>query len=114
MNCYQLTADSYSKVLERDRSKMAAEDIKNTEDSIRVLECLATFSGDDKYRAFDSSMFNDILKGYCLKAMDEFIEDGEDEEQKAAEILRNKIGGKMHSLLDRMSSHEAESYYMEH
>ena len=114
MNGYQLTADSYSKVLERDRSKMGADDIKSMEDNIRVLECLATFSGDDKYIAFNSSMFNDILQGYCLKAIDEFIEDGEDEERKAAEILRNKISGKFHSLLDRMTASEAEAYYMEH
>ena len=111
---YQLTADSYKNILERDRNNMTAEEIEDIEANIRVFDLLASFSEDDKYIIFDAALFNDILRGYCLKAMDEFLESDDDEIREAAEVLRSKLQGKISSLLDRMDAHDAERYYFEH
>ena len=114
MNGYKIQADSYRAVLERDRSNLSEESIKDMERSIRVFDVLADFEQEDKYKAFDSSMFNDIFKGYVQIIIDELCEADEDEIKKAAEEIRSLITGKASSVLDRINAKEAESYYMTH
>ncbi len=114
MKGYKLNADAYEKVLEKERNNMDVNEIKDFEEKIKLYNTLADFSEEDKFRAFDSSMFNSILKGYATKAMDSFIENGSDEEKQAAEILRTKIQGKIEALLDTVSAKDAEHYYMDH
>ena len=114
MNGYQIQADAYRTILERDRSKMSEDTIKNMEGSIRVFELLASFKDGDKYAAFDSSMFNDIFKGYIQLIIDELCEDEDESVQDAAKQLKTRIQGKAYSVLDRITAKEAEAYYMEH
>lgn len=45
------------------------------EKSAKVMECLANFDEKDKFTAFDSSMFNDIVRGYMLKAIQGYNDD---------------------------------------
>lgn len=114
MNSYKMQAETFQQILDRDRKDMEVYAIKDLMEKITLYNKLATFSEEDKFRAFDSGMFNAILKGYATKAMDSFIESGSDEEKQAAEILRTKIQGKMEALLDAVSAKVAEQYYMDH
>ena len=112
MNGYEMMADSYRKVLESDRERMTAEDIKDTERKIRIFEILAEFEPEDKYIAFDSSMFNDIFKGYVKKIIDELCDDEEEDIQKAAQKILGRVYGKSEAILDRVNAKEAEAYYL--
>ena len=114
MNSYKMQANSYRAVLDRDRNKLSDESIKDMERSIRIFDTLADFEEEDKYTAFDSSMFNDIFKGYVQIIMDELCDDEEENIKEAAETLRSRISGKAYSVLDRISAKEAESYYINH
>lgn len=114
MNGYKMQADSYRMVLDRDRDTMEPDVIETMERNIRVFEILADFEPHDKYVAFDSSMFNDIFKGYVQKIIDELCEDDEDDVMEAAQKIRSRVTGKATAILDRMNAREAESYYMEH
>lgn len=112
MNGYEMTADSYRQVLDRDRSHMTEDEIENMERSIRVFDILAKFEPEDKYVAFDSSMFNDIFKGYVKKIIDELCDDEEGDIQKAAQKILGRVYGKSSAILDRMNAKEAEAYYL--
>ena len=112
MNGYKMTADSYKEVLQRDREKMSDDAIINMERSIRVLEMLAEFEPEDKYVAFDSSMFNDIFKGYVKKIIDELCDDEDEDIQKAAQKILGRVYGKSTAILDRTKAREAEEYYL--
>lgn len=114
MNGYELQADAYRTALERGRSNMSADAITDMEDSIRIFEQLASFKDGDKYTAFDSSMFNDIFKGYVQIIIDELCEDEDEDIQDAAKQLKGRIQGKAYSVLDRITAKEAEAYYMGH
>ncbi|SDB68385.1 hypothetical protein [Butyrivibrio sp. INlla16] len=114
MNWYKEQADTLQRILDRDRNDMEVYAIKDLMEKISLYKTLSKFSEEDKFRAFDSGMFNAILKGYAIKAMDSFSESGTDEEKEAAEILRAKIQGKLDSLLDLMPAKAAEQYYMDH
>ncbi len=113
MNGYKMTADGYREVLKHDRVKMSEDSIENMERNIRVFEILAEFEPDDKYIAFDSSMFNDIFKGYVKKIIDELCDDEEEDIRKAAQKILGRVYGKSSAILDRMNAREAEQYYLE-
>ena len=65
MNGYEMMADSY-KILE----KQGKIDKESAEKEIRIFEFLATCDEDDICRLVQSAAFNDIIKGYCKKAME--------------------------------------------
>lgn len=114
MNGYKMQADSYRTVLDRDRSKLPEESIKEMENRIRIFDFLSDFESDDKYTAFDSGMFNDIFKGYVQIIIDELCDAEEEDIKNAAEKIRSLVTGKSYSVLDRINAKEAESYYMNH
>ena len=114
MNGYQLQADSYRAVLERDRAAMSPDAIEDMERNIKLFELLATFEPDDRYIAFDSSMFNDVFKGYVQKIIDELCDDEDEETREAAQKIRSRVLGKASAILDRIGAREAENYYMTH
>ena len=114
MNGYQLQAESYRAVLERDRATMSPDTIEDMERNIKIFELLASFQPEDRYIAFDSSMFNDIYKGYVQKVIDEICEDEDEETREAAQKIRSRVLGKTAAILDRMEAREAENYYMTH
>lgn len=109
MNGYQVQAESYRQVLDRDRNNMDPTDVTDMENKIRVFEQLAKAEPDDKYIMFDSSMFNDIYKGYVEKIIDELCE--EEDTEEAAKQIRDRVTGKASAILDRMGAREAEEYY---
>lgn len=114
MNGYKMQAESYRAVLDRDRENLSEESIKDMESSIRVFDRLADFEPEDKYKAFDSTMFNDIFKGYVQIIIDELCEDEDEDISHAAEKIRSRVSGKAYSVLDRTNAREAENYYMTH
>ena len=107
MNGYLLLAESYEKIL----GNASPEDDKALiQKKINVLKTLATFDEEDKYIAFDSSMFNDIFKGYIKMMMDELKADEDEDISKAAGVLASRMNGKASAILDRVSAKQAEDY----
>ena len=116
MNGYEQMAESYRRVMERDRSMMDEEAIKNLEDKARVFDVLSQFQGDDKYTAFDSSMFNDIFKGYIeliiAQLKEKYKNDTDEQKTKALELLESDLKGMSLAILDRFSAKDAEEQYL--
>ena len=112
MNGYQLMADSYKKMLEEKRYSEGVVNVTEMERKIRVLELLAKFEPDDKYFAFESSMFNDIYKGYVSIAIDNIIKNGTDAEKKSAETIRDVLLNEARLVLEEVSAKDAEKYYI--
>ena len=112
MNGYQLMADGYKKMLEEKRYSEGVLNITEMERKIRVLELLAQFRPDDKYFAFESSMFNDIYKGYVSIAIDNIIKNGTDAEKKSAETIRDVLLNEARLVLEEVSAKDAEKYYI--
>lgn len=98
LNGYTMLADSYKKMLETAEPSDNKIDIY---EHIKVLEFLGTCNDSEINKLFDSSALNDIVKGYCKKAMqnkgvdDEIINDVIRElgclfsEKTAKDILKN-------------------------
>lgn len=97
MNGYKMLAENNSAMLERIDSDEEREKIKS---KIKVYELLAQFDKEDKYTAFDSSMFNDIFKGYV-----EILTENLPEEYK------QQVRDKSHVILEEVSAKEAEAKY---
>lgn len=85
---------------------LTQEEKVNILGEIRVYNLLSKLSGIDKYIAFDSGIFNDILKGYI-----ECIIDVEDINLTLEQ--KNKLRLLTHYALDEISSKEAEDKYYE-
>ena len=112
MDGYTMTANALRHFLERDN--LSPEERDRAEAKIRVYDTLSGFTEEDKYTAFDSSMFNSIFMGYVTKIMDQIAAyDDEDITQEAAQHLRNRVINKARSMLDSMDAKSAEAYYYE-
>lgn len=103
MNGYQMTANIYKDFLERE--KPTGETLENIKRTIAALEIMASTDRATQYELFNSSGFNDIVKGYVAMALDHSGIDNE----KRAEILQE-----VHYLFDTVTAEQAERYYMEH
>lgn len=101
MNGYQMTADAYKKLLEKEPAENT-ETIARMKCTINALEYLAGADDQTIYELFDSSAFNDIVKGYVKLAL---ANTGTDEEQAKA------IMQELRFLFDTKGAAEAESYY---
>ena len=66
MNGYQMTADSYRTLLEREKDI----DRASIESKIKALDFLATATEEERLELFNSSAFNDLVKGYFKMAFD--------------------------------------------
>lgn len=78
MNGYELLASSYRLLLKRGE---IAED--EAAKKIRVYDFLATCDKEDIYTLVDSSAFNDIIKIFCKKA----LENSSVNKQSAKEVI---------------------------
>lgn len=96
MNGYEMMADSY-KILE----KQGKIDKESAEKEIRIFEFLATCDEDDICRLVRSAAFNDIVKGYCKKAMDS----AEIDEQ-----AQNTVIGELKWLFDTADVKDVKNY----
>ena len=103
MNGYKMLADSYRQVLEGDGSQ--GIDKAAVEKKIKVLDFLATCDAEEIQELFNSSAFNDIVRGYFLMAMQNM----DLEEEKISQIIQN-----LKNLFDMVTAGEAEKYYNNH
>lgn len=98
-------------MLEQERKNLSQEEIASFERDIEIYMMLSKLQPGDKYRMFDSSMFNDILKGYVKITADILIENAKDKDE--LEICREygeQFIKTISNLLDVHSSEEAEYY----
>lgn len=65
MNGYELLASSYRSLLER--GEITEEEATK---KIRIFDFLTTCDKEDIYTLVDSSAFNDIIKIFCKKALE--------------------------------------------
>lgn len=101
MNGYQITADSYRTLLQTE----PGIDRAKTEQKIKALDFLASCSKEERLELFNSSAFNDVVKGYVLLALDNLKTDPEQ---------RKAIINEVAYLFDIKSADEAEQYYYNH
>ena len=103
-NGYQIAADGYKQYLEKhpDAPQEVAESMKK---DIKVLSFLSECDKEEKHKLFNSSAFNDVLKGYVLKAADNLNYSKEKRQELINEVAY---------LLDVMDANESEHYYLEH
>ena len=67
MNGYEFTIAGYKQVLESDRKDIDREYIKA---EIKALEPFAERTEQEIIKMFDTGAFNEVLKAYCRKAME--------------------------------------------
>ena len=103
MNGYKMTADSYRTYLQRDNPQGEAR--ADMERKIKALDIMADTDRATQYELFNSSGFNDIAKGYFLKALYNI---GVDEETRKAAMREIRL------LFDEMTADQAEAFYMDH
>lgn len=101
MNGYQITADSYRTLLQTEPDIDRAK----TEQKIKALDFLASCSKEERLELFNSSAFNDVVKGYVLLALDNLKTDPEQ---------RKAIINEVAYLFDIKRADEAEQYYYDH
>lgn len=101
MNGYQITADSYRTLLQTDKDIDRAK----TEQKIKALDFLASCSKEERLELFNSSAFNDVVKGYVLLALDNLKTD-----PKQRKAIINEVA----YLFDIKTADEAEQYYYDH
>jgi len=98
MNGYKITADAYRSFL--DDPTADKDSLKAT---IKALDFLSTCDKATIYALFDSSAFNDIVKGYVEMIADEG--EGFTDEQRS--YIKRHISG----LFDERGAAKAEAYY---
>lgn len=103
MNGYQMHAQAYQKLLQREGLTDAER--KDIESKIKVLSCMADLSEDERLKMFDTTAWNDVLKGYVKYAADV---------AKLPEKYRDALMQGIDSGLDTMNAERAERYYSEH
>ena len=101
MNGYKALADVYKDGIE-DLPEETREKVLH---KIKALDFLATACKEDIYALFDSSAFNDIVRGYLSRAINITEIDPED---------GKKLREELHYLFDDMTAEEAEDYYRTH
>lgn len=101
MNGYQMTADSYRTLLEREQDI----DRASIESKIKALDFLATCSKEERLELFNSSAFNDVVKGYLKMACNNM--ELEDE-------VRQGLLNELRYLFDTVTAEQAEDYYNNH
>ena len=101
MNGYQMTADSYRTLLEREQNI----DRASIERKIKALDFLATCTKEERLELFNSSAFNDVVKGYLKMACNNM--ELEDE-------TRQGLLNELRYLFDTVTADQAEDYYSNH
>lgn len=101
MNGYKMTADAYREFLNDPSADQEAIKTK-----IKALDFLATCDKATICALFDSSAFNDIVKGYVAMIADD-AKDLTDEQ-------RSYIKGHISGLFDMVQAAQAEAYYYNH
>ena len=101
MNGYAMMADSYRKLLATDSNA----DREFMERRITALEIMANTDRPTQYELFNSSGFNDIVRGYILMALDN---------AEAGNETRKAVLQEFNALLESVTAEQAENYFLEH
>ena len=101
MNGYQMIADSYRTLSEREKDI----DRASIESKIKALDFLATATEEERLELFNSSAFNDVVKGYMEMAVDNM--ELEDE-------VRQGLLNELRYLFDTVTADQAKDYYNNH
>lgn len=101
MNGYKNTADAYRRLLETDKNI----DREYTQRKIKALDFLSECNQQEIQEVFNSSAFNNIVKGYLLMACKNA---GIDDE------TRKELFNELRYLFDEKTADEAENYYYSH
>lgn len=104
MNGYKLQSDSYRQYIEK-HPDIEEEVKKNMESNIKVYDFLASCSKEERLELFNSSAFNDVVRGYFLMAIDNL---------KLDEETRSGLLNELRFLFDEKTADEAEAYYNTH
>lgn len=104
MNGYEMMADSYRNLLEQhpDEPQEVKADLAC---KVKALDIMANCSDSERLALFDTSAFNDVVKGYVKLALDNT--EIEEEQRKA-------IVNEVSYLFDVTTANEAEEYYNNH
>ena len=97
MNGYTMLAESYKKLLQE--GKVTEEEAKK---NIKVMEFLAECSEEEINIMFDSAAFNEIMKEYVRRAINN-ADLGEEEEK---EEIKSKIMNELRWLLSEKTAGE--------
>lgn len=106
MNGYEMMAQAYEKML-RDGTKdenFDGFDAMDAMQKIKALRLVAEMTDDEIDALFDTSAFNNIVKGYLWAAMEQTDPELTDEQKRA-------IAGCFASVLDEMSAWDARRKY---
>ena len=100
MNGYELTANSYRKLLENETDHEAIKDLQS---KLKVYSFLSDISQSERLEIFNSGAFNDVCKGYMLAALDRI---GVDPETRKQAVYA------MGAEFENMTAEEAQGYYL--
>lgn len=101
MNGYKITADSYRELLKSEQDINRA----SVESKIKALDFLAACTEAERLELFNSSAFNNVVKGYLEMACNNI---GLDEE------TRKRLLNEFSYLFDTVTADQAEAYYNSH
>lgn len=104
MNGYKMTADSYRQYLEQHPDE-PPETKADLACKIKALDIMANCSDSERLQLFNTSAFNDVVKGYVKLALDNLKTDPEQ---------RKAIINEVAYLFDIKTADEAEQYYYNH
>ena len=104
MNELSIKAFGLKKYLER-HPTLSADEKKAVTKEIQFYENVATYSRKQLLKIFDSTTYNNVLKGYMMMAMDE-VRLRKEKKREISEALR--------FILDTVDAEEAEHYYLVH
>lgn len=100
MNGYEMTANTYRRLLEKETDHAAITDMQS---KLKVYSFLAELTEKEILEIFNSGAFNDVCKGYMLAALDHIGID-HDTQKKAVYAIGAEF--------DSMNAKQAEAYYM--
>ena len=110
MNGYNVMAEALKRHLSE--QSFTPEEKASLKEKISIYEFLSGVSDSGKYALFDSSMFNDIFKGYVKMIMDDLTEAEDKDIKRAAELLAPIVNRKAYSILEEATAKQAEEYYL--
>lgn len=103
MNGYQMSAESYRKLLATEQ--LTGQARTEIESKIAALEVIAGMDPEQQHQLFNTGAFNDIVKGYALMALN----DAGIDKTRTAKVMRL-----LDITLDTILADEAEQYYNDH
>lgn len=103
LNGYEMMAQSYEKFLQRPHGEdFDAADARGIEMKIKALRIVAKLEEEEIDELFNTSAFNNIVKGYLIAAL---------ENAELTEEQRDDVRDGLRFALDEMSATEARKKY---